>query len=164
MKLVIVKSDADGRFNQKLIPQANFDLQGVCEGCYSQRDVVSTVGKKYSEDFYVDFAVEKMIINKPILMKNILCDYNKWDIRADASVDLDKLVRLLNENPKISVELGSHIDMHGSDAYNQKTSENLIKPAVEYLFPKWIDPEHLTYKGYGVTRTSHKTYPSNVMF
>jgi len=82
-------------------------------------------------------------------IKDIYYDYNKWNIRPDASLQLDKLVTLLENNPTFKIELGSHTDCRGSDEYNQKLSENRAKAVVKYCTLRDIDPKRLTYKGYG---------------
>jgi peptidoglycan-associated lipoprotein len=82
-------------------------------------------------------------------IKDIYYDYNKWNIRADAAVQLDKLVTLLENNPTFKIELGSHTDCRGSEEYNQKLSENRAKAVVKYCTLRDIDPKRLTFKGYG---------------
>lgn len=89
------------------------------------------------------------MIDKPIVLENIYYDYNKWNIRKDAAMELDKLVKLLKDNPKIEIELGSHTDARGSDNYNQILSDRRAASAVYYLFKSGIDPKRLTWKGYG---------------
>jgi outer membrane protein OmpA-like peptidoglycan-associated protein len=82
-------------------------------------------------------------------IKDIYYDYNKWNIRKDAAVQLDKLVTLLENNPSFKIELGSHTDCRGSEEYNQKLSENRAQAVVKYCTLRDIDPKRLTYKGYG---------------
>ncbi|MEX1190107.1 MAG: OmpA family protein [Bacteroidia bacterium] len=85
---------------------------------------------------------------------DIYYDYNKWDIRADAALVLDKMVQLLIDNPNYKVEFGSHTDCRGDEAYNQKLSENRAKSVVKYCTLRDIDPKRLTYKGYGESQPS----------
>jgi outer membrane protein OmpA-like peptidoglycan-associated protein len=82
-------------------------------------------------------------------ISDIYYDYNKWNIRKDAAVQLDKLVTLLENNPSFKIELGSHTDCRGSEEYNQKLSENRAQAVVKYCTLRDIDPKRLTYKGYG---------------
>jgi outer membrane protein OmpA-like peptidoglycan-associated protein len=104
---------------------------------------------KYSEDFYADFEVEPIVIDKPIVLENIYYDFDKWDIRPDAAKELDKLVRILMDNPNIEIEMGSHTDVRGSDQYNLVLSDKRAMAAVKYLISRGIDDSRLTYKGYG---------------
>jgi len=80
---------------------------------------------------------------------DIYYDYNKWDIRPDAAKVLDNLVKLLIDNPGLTIELGSHTDCRGTDEYNQKLSENRAKSVVKYCTLRDISPKRLTFKGYG---------------
>ncbi len=75
-----------------------------------------------------------------------------FDIRPDAAVRLDTLVQTLVDNPKISIELSSHTDQRGKDAYNLKLSQQRAQAAVDYIVSKGIDKARITAKGYGETR------------
>jgi outer membrane protein OmpA-like peptidoglycan-associated protein len=142
-------SDAEGNFKLKLAPEANYDLYCTKFGCFSKTDKISTMGLKYSEDFFADFEVEPIVIDKPIVLENIYYDFDKWEIRADAAIELDKLVRILNDNPTIEIEMGSHTDTRGIDQYNLILSDKRAMAAVKYLISQGVDPTRLTYKGYG---------------
>lgn len=148
-KILRAVSDKQGKFVVKLDPESDYYLYCTKFGCFSQTDELSTVGLKYSEDFYADFWVEPIVINKPIVLENIYYDYDKWDIRPDAAIELDKLARILKDNPSIEIEMGSHTDVRGNDQYNQVLSDKRAYAAVQYLISQGIDPSRLTYKGYG---------------
>ncbi|MEI6412195.1 MAG: OmpA family protein, partial [Bacteroidota bacterium] len=96
--------------------------------------------------------MDKAKINKRIQIQNIYYDYDKWDIRADASEQLDKVVTLMKDNPGLSVELGSHTDSRGNDAYNLTLSERRAAAAVAYIISEGIDSVRITSKGYGETQ------------
>ena len=100
----------------------------------------------------VTLTLVEIVKDKAIVLENILYDYNKADIRPDAAVELDKLVTILQENPKISVELSSHTDLRGKDAYNMKLSADRAKSAVDYIISKGIAKTRITSRGYGETR------------
>lgn len=102
--------------------------------------------------FTVDLLLDKATLNKTFVLENIYYDLDKYNIRPDAAVELDKLVTILQDNPTLKIELGSHTDARASDAYNQKLSQNRAKSAVEYIVSKGIDADRLTYKGYGETQ------------
>ena len=83
---------------------------------------------------------------------NILYDFDKWDIRPDAALELDKLVTFLNNNQKIQVELSSHTDDRGSGKYNDVLSQKRAEAAVAYIVSKGITASRITAKGYGKNR------------
>jgi outer membrane protein OmpA-like peptidoglycan-associated protein len=119
------------------------------EGCFTRTDKISTKDLKYSENFYADFEVEEIVIDKPIVLENIYYDFDKWNIRPDAAMELDKLVKLLEDNPSIEIEMGSHTDARGADNYNMVLSARRALSAVRYLIAKGIDADRLSWKGYG---------------
>jgi outer membrane protein OmpA-like peptidoglycan-associated protein len=148
-ELIKMMSDENGKFKLRLKQETEYLLYCTKLGCFARTDKISTKGLKYSEDFFADFEVEEIVINKPIVLENIYYDFDKWFIRQDAALELDKLVKILKDNPTIDIEMGSHTDVRGNDQYNQILSDKRAKAAVDYLISKGIDPNRLTYKGYG---------------
>ena len=102
--------------------------------------------------FTVDMLLDKATLNKTFVLENIYYDLDKYNIRPDAATELDKLVAILQDNPTLKIELGSHTDTRASDSYNQKLSQNRAKSAVEYIVSKGIAADRMTYKGYGETQ------------
>ena len=96
--------------------------------------------------------LEKLEVDKIFVLENIYYDLDKWDIRDDAAIELDKLVQILADNPEIKIELSSHTDIRAPDDYNLKLSERRAKSAVNYMVTQGIDPARLTAKGYGETK------------
>ncbi|RZK75839.1 MAG: flagellar motor protein MotB, partial [Pedobacter sp.] len=112
---------------------------------------ISTVGLTKSTVINKDLYLSEIVIGKAIRIDNIFYDFDKFNIRPDAALELDKLVETLKENPTIWIELGSHTDSRGNDAYNQKLSQNRATAAVNYIISKGIAKERITAKGYGET-------------
>lgn len=142
--------DDNGNYKMKLKANKTFEIQAMMDGYLKSATVtVSTEGKKKSDTLRADFQLEKLVIEKPIVLENIYYDLDKWKIRKDAAAELDKFASLLNNNPQITVELSSHTDARADDHYNQVLSEKRAKAAVTYLVKKGIDPNRLRWKGYG---------------
>ncbi len=116
-----------------LFHSENFDIANS----NSYQEVVKNIGLK------------KIDIGKAIVLRNIFFDFNKSSIRAESASELERLINLLNENPSLKIELGSHTDNKGSDEYNLKLSESRSNSVVEYLISKGISAARLTSKGYG---------------
>lgn len=87
-----------------------------------------------------------------IFVNPIFFDYNKSDIRPDASVELDKIVKIMKENPNIKIELGSHTDSRGSDAGNMALSDRRAKSSAAYIVSKGISASRIKGKGYGESK------------
>ena len=85
-------------------------------------------------------------------MKNIFFNTDKFELKSESDAELEKLVSLLNKNPKMKIEINGHTDNVGADTYNQVLSENRSKAVYEYLINKGIAKERLSYKGYGKTQ------------
>ena len=100
--------------------------------------------------------LNKIIINQSIIVNNIYYDFNKWDIRPDAAIELDKIVEMLKKNPNISIELSSHTDSRGSDVINNKLSQKRAEAAANYIISNGIDAKRITAKGYGKTKLLNK--------
>jgi len=91
-------------------------------------------------------------VDQVVRLDNIFYDFNKADIRPDAALELDKLVATLMENPTVKIELSSHTDCRGKDAYNLSLSERRAKSAVDYVISKGIAKDRLKSKGYGKSK------------
>lgn len=82
----------------------------------------------------------------------IYFDYNKWDIRPDAAVELDKIVKIMKENPTIKIELGSHTDSRGTVEYNLNLSDKRAKSSAQYIIDHGIAKDRIYGKGYGESK------------
>jgi len=101
--------------------------------------------------FNVALLLDKVELNKTFVLDNIYYDLNKYNIRSDAALELDKLVTVLKDNSTLRIELGSHTDVRDTDSYNLKLSQNRARSAVDYIVSKGIDQTRMTAKGYGET-------------
>ena len=82
-------------------------------------------------------------------LKRIYYDLNKFLIRADAARELDRVLTLLKEYPKMQIEIRSHTDARSSDLYNMRLSENRARAAMDYLVSRGIQAGRLIAHGYG---------------
>jgi outer membrane protein OmpA-like peptidoglycan-associated protein len=108
---------------------------------------------KVSVSTLVDLTMERLSLEQEITallgLKSIYYDFDKADLRPDAIVELDKVVRFMNKHSKIEVELGSHTDCRGPATYNQELSNRRALNAANYIKARISAPERITYKGYG---------------
>ncbi|GAA4503108.1 OmpA family protein [Hymenobacter ginsengisoli] len=157
-----VQTGPDGRFTTKLDSAQVYSLLADHPGDFTARTSVSTVGRYPSPETLtqpltevripVTLTLTKIVVNKAIEVKDIFYDYDKSNIRPDAAIRLDTLVQTLQDNPKINIELSSHTDQRGKDAYNLALSQRRAEAAVAYIVSKGISPSRITAKGYGETR------------
>ncbi|MFI5148313.1 MAG: OmpA family protein [Bacteroidia bacterium] len=149
-------TDMNGNVKALLTAETEFTLLAAKDGFFAQTSELSTKGKKYSETLYAEFELTALVIDRPIVLENIYYDLDKWEIRPDAATELDKLVKVLVDNPSISIEMGSHTDSRASYAYNMVLSDKRAEAAVNYLISRGISADRLKWKGYGFTQLVNK--------
>lgn len=84
-----------------------------------------------------------------IRLNNIFFDFDKYALRKESAMELDRWAKFFNDNSELKVEIHGHTDSVGSDAYNQKLSENRARAVQDYLVTKGIAPSRIPIKGYG---------------
>jgi len=94
-------------------------------------------------------------------INTIYFDYDKYAIRTDARVELDKLLKWLQENPELKIEVNSHTDIRGTEKYNQKLSDKRANQAISYLTDRGVDPIRISRKGFGETQVAVRCTKSN---
>ena len=99
-----------------------------------------------------NFAMQPMDAGARIVVENILFNTGKATLRSESFVELDKLVRLLNENPQVRIEVSGHTDNVGSASLNKRLSKERALSVKNYLQLKGIDAARIEYEGYGFDR------------
>lgn len=147
-------SDAEGKFIYQLDPQADFTVVANQQGRYSQTELVTTKGLDRSQTLYVTLKLGVCDLEKDgsWVLKNILYDFDKSNIRSDAALVLDNVVAIMKQNPSLRIELSSHTDSRGDGIYNQKLSQRRADAAVAYLVDNGVMRNRLVAKGYGESK------------
>lgn len=86
----------------------------------------------------------------------IYFDLDKWNIRKDAAFQLEKILAVLNQYPKMRIDVRSHTDSRQTHEYNQRLSDRRAKSTIAWLVRNGIDPKRLTGRGYGETQLVNK--------
>lgn len=154
----------DGKFLFRVYEHEHYNLVGEHVGVGEDqylitREQFTTVGKAADKDtltqlvtevrFDTILVLEKIEKDKRFVLDNIFYDLDKWDIREDAAIELDKLVTILRDNPELKIELSSHTDDRQTDAYNLRLSDRRARSAVDYIISQGIAGDRLVAKGYG---------------
>lgn len=148
--LVVITNERGQHFMDGRIGDV-YTLLGTKEGYLTQKksaEIAATAG----DTIQIAMLFDKNELNRAIVLDNIYYDLDKWDIRPDAASELDKLVTVLKNNPKVRIEMSSHTDSRESVKYNIALSERRAKAAVDYLVSQGIDRSRLKAKGYGKSR------------
>ncbi len=93
---------------------------------------------------------------KTLKLNPIYFDFDKSNIRRDASIELIKVVEVLKEYPTMKIDVRSHTDSRGNDDYNLKLSDRRAKSTVEWIISQGIDASRVTGQGYGETQLQNK--------
>jgi peptidoglycan-associated lipoprotein len=136
-----------GDFKFALKPGVDYIFLASKKGYLNGKEKETTKGQEKSRDFMVTILLTA--IDKPIELSNIFYDFDKWDLRPESMVTLDKLVETLIDNPSVTIELRSHTDSRAAEDYNLILSQKRAQSVVDYLVSKGIEIERLTAKGYG---------------
>ena len=137
----------DGSFTQEIKPGVDYVFLGTCKGFLNHQEQLCVEPVTASEEYVLQFPLAN--ISAPVLIENIFYDFDKATLRPESTAALDELVRLLNENPNITIELSAHTDYKGSDEYNEGLSQRRAESVVNYLIDHGIVSDRLTPKGYG---------------
>lgn len=144
-KKVSVKGD--GSFTEVVEPGVDYVMLATCKGFLNHKEDISIKPTEVSEDHVLQFPLAS--IQVPVLIDNIFYDFDKYSLRKESETALDELVKLLEQNPNVTIELSAHCDYKGSDAYNKKLSQRRAETVVRYLIEKGIKTDRLTPVGYG---------------
>ena len=153
----------DGTFRFDLQRGVSYVMLAGANGYLNGKQQFTSDIEEADAEYGVDFILAAM--TKPQVIENIFYDYNKATLRPESKAALDSMVQVLNDNPYITIEMGSHTDRVGSDDYNNKLSERRAKSVVDYLIENGVDSARLQYRGYGktvpkvVTKRIARLYP-----
>lgn len=155
-------SNAQGRVRFTMSPDEDYTIIASKGGYFSKSIPYSTKGKTPDPKTLIQdvtnvtldttIILDQLILEKAIVLDNIYYDLDKAEIRTDASPELDKLVKILKDNPSIRIELSSHTDSRSSESYNLSLSQRRAQSAVDYMVSQGIARERLVAKGYGETQ------------
>jgi outer membrane protein OmpA-like peptidoglycan-associated protein len=149
---LVSTSIAKGKsYGDSLIYKVNVSADGFLSQSFELKEGL-TLDSLVKKSFLIDKKAPGTDLG-PFL---ILYNFDKYDLRPDAIEILNKVVDVMNQNPEIKVELGSHTDSRGNDAYNQKLSQKRAESAADYIAKRISNSSRITYKGYGETKLKNK--------
>lgn len=147
-------SDGEAKFVYQLEQRSDYNIVANQAGKFSQTESVTTKGLDRSKTLYVTLklGVNNLDAGAIFVLKNIHYDFDQSYIRPEAGRILDNLVNVMSQNPTLRIELSSHTDSRGKDAYNMRLSQQRAEAAVNYLVSKGVERSRMVAKGYGETR------------
>lgn len=138
----------EGSFEQPLAPGGKYLFLATCKGYLNYRAELTVDSLAQKEHQYVlQFPLPSISI--PVLVRGVYYEFDKADLTDNSREALDRLVKVLKENPNITIELSAHCDYRGRAEYNERLSQRRAESVVKYLTEHGIEAERLTAKGYG---------------
>lgn len=138
----------EGSFEQPLAPGGKYLFLATCRGYLNYRAELTVDSLAQKEHQYVlQFPLPSISI--PVLVRGVYYEFDKADLTDNSREALDRLVKVLKENPNITIELSAHCDYRGRAEYNERLSQRRAESVVKYLTEHGVEAERLTAKGYG---------------
>ena len=137
----------DGSFTQEIKAGVDYVFLGTCKGFLNHQEQLRVEPVKKSEEYVLQFPLANIMA--PVLIDNIFYDFDKATLRPESKEALDQLVKLLEENPNVTIELSAHTDYRGSAEYNKRLSQRRAESVIRYLIEHGIAADRLTPVGYG---------------
>ena len=145
-----VNARRDGTYKIKLKKDVKYVMMAAARGHLNAKQQWNTMDLKDSKTYTMDFALSP--ISRPVKMENIFYEFGRWELTKASEAELDRLVKLLNDNPNITIELSAHTDMKGTDEFNNELSQKRAQSCCDYLIKHGIESERLTPVGYGKSK------------
>jgi peptidoglycan-associated lipoprotein len=137
----------DGSYKVELTRDIGYVMMASAPNYLNQHFELQTGPEEKNETYYVDFFLSP--VDKPTVVENIFYDYDKATLRPESKEALEQIIKILTDNPHVTLEMGAHTDRKGSDRYNEALAQRRAQSVVDYLIEAGISPDRLTAKGYG---------------
>jgi outer membrane protein OmpA-like peptidoglycan-associated protein len=147
-------SAVDGSFKIVLPYDRNYSIHASADKFFaiSENLNLDSLVKAGYKEIHKDLYLAPIEIGQVVRLNNVFFDFDKWDLRPESYVELNRVVDLLRENPAIEIEMSAHTDSKGSDDYNFRLSDERARSVREYILLKGIDATRIQSKGYGETK------------
>ncbi|MDQ6844109.1 MAG: OmpA family protein [Bacteroidota bacterium] len=144
----------DGAFKIVLPYNRNYSIRATADHYFaiSENLNLDSLIKAGYKEIHKDLYLVPIEVGQVIRLNNVFFDFDKWDLRPESYIELNRVVTLLNENTAIEIEMSAHTDSRGSDDYNFTLSDNRARSVMEYLISKGINSSRITSHGYGETK------------
>jgi outer membrane protein OmpA-like peptidoglycan-associated protein len=147
--ITTASSDVDGSYKVKLPAKKSYMVNLRATGFLSDMKRVIIPDSYTEELFTLDIPLIKVKVGKKFVLENILFESGKAVLVASSYSALDKILKALQDNPELKIEISGYTDNTGSAVINAKLSEDRARAVVVYLARKGIDIARLSFHGYG---------------
>lgn len=147
-----IYADQNGDYLVALPVGKDYAFNVSKEGYLFYSDNFSLKNRPEDRPFLINIGLQPIAVHASVVLKNIFFDFDKYELKPESRIELDKLVRLLEENPRLKIRINGHTDNAGTAEHNLTLSQNRAEAVVEYLVSKGIAADRLSSKGFGATR------------
>lgn len=145
-----ITSKADGTYTYPLNKEVEYVFLATARGYLNKSGEMTTLNAEKSIIHTKNF--ELTSIRQPIRLNNIFFDFASADLTEASATELNELVKVLSDNPNITIEVSAHSDAIGEDEVNIKMSQKRAQSVVNFLIDKDVASDRLTPKGYGESK------------
>ena len=145
-----IKAHNDGTFKFKLKQYTDYLVLASASNFLKKKIKITT--NNLTENKIFDLKIELISMSETVEIPNVFYDFGKWELNESSKNALTELMKLLEDNPNITIELGSHTDMVGDSIKNMDLSMKRAQSIINYLNEKGYDPDRLIAKGYGESK------------
>ncbi len=149
-----VSSPVDGSFKIVLPYDKNYSIRASADKFFaiSENLNLDSLIKAGYKEIHKDLYLAPIEIGQVFRLNNVFFDFDKYNLRPESYVELDRVVKFLNEYPNVEIEMSAHTDSKGADDYNMTLSDNRARSVMEYILSKGIAASKIISKGYGETK------------
>ncbi|WP_230381578.1 OmpA family protein, partial [Myroides albus] len=155
--------DNGGYITESLPCNFKFRLKASAQG-YQTSEVSTVLGREFDAFNEVNIGLDPIVekiekdddLFKKLKLEPIYFDFDKSNIRPDAAIELAKVVEVLQMYPQLKIDVRSHTDSRGNDAYNLKLSDRRAKSTISWMVKQGIQSDRISGKGYGESQLVNK--------
>lgn len=142
-------TDTAGAYKMKIPKQKDYGVEVTAKDYLFFVEMVYLSQKQVNDSkIQANFQLNKIDVGSKMVLNNIFFETNKATIKPESAAELERVAKLLKENPTIRLEISGHTDNVGSYRANQRLSEQRAKSVVDYLISQGVESSRLEYKGY----------------
>jgi len=143
----------NGLFLSTLPAGKTYAVQVQKDGYLFYSKHISLTEMEVGVPFEIAIPLQRIKVGEKIILNNIFFNSEEYALREESAFELGNVVKLLEKNPSLKIEIGGHTDNSGTEESNRKLSENRAKSVYDYLIKKGVDESRLSYKGYASSKS-----------
>lgn len=145
----VYSNSATGAYLVSLPSGKNYNITATAPGYLFHSDNVVVPDSSSYKELKKDIELQNLEVGSSIVLNNIFFDYNKATLRPESYAELNNLLKLMQENPTLVIEISGHTDSRGTAERNKTLSKDRAQAVVDYLISKGVSSSRMTYAGYG---------------